>query len=142
MTQVNAYLNFDGNCREAMNFYKECLGGELNMQTVEGSPIEDQCPAAMKHQILHASLAKDELLLMGSDMKEPGESFTKGNNIALSLNCSSDEEIKTFFSNLSKDGKVSHPLKKEFRGATFGVLTDKYGIRWMLNYDKNQVGSI
>ena len=108
------------------------------MQTVEGSYLENQCPAAMKHHILHASLAKDELLLMGSDMQVPGEDFTAGNNIALSLNCSSDEEIKAFFSNLSKDGKVSHALKEEFWGATFGVLTDKFGIRWMLNYDKNQ----
>lgn len=138
MTQINAYLNFSGNCREAMNFYRDCLGGELNMQTVEGSPIEAQCPAAMKQQILHASLAKDELLLMGSDMQEPGEAFTKGNNIALSLNCSSEEEIKTYFSNLSKDGKVSHALTEQFWGATFGVLTDKYGIRWMLNYDKTR----
>lgn len=137
MTQINAYLNFNGNCREAMSFYKECLGGELSMQTVEGSPIEAQCPSAIKHQILHATLAKDELVLMGSDMQEPGDDFTKGNNIALSLNCSSDEEIKTFFSNLSEGGKISHALKEEFWGATFGVLTDKYGIRWMLNYDKN-----
>ena len=137
MTQINAYINFDGNCREAMTFYKECLGGELNMQTVEGSPIEAQCPAEIKHQILHASLLKDELVIMGSDMQEPG-GFTKGNNIALSLSCSSDEEIKTFFSKLSEGGKISHNLMQSFWGATFGVLTDKYGIRWMLNYDKNQ----
>lgn len=138
MTQINAYLNFDGNCREVMNFYKECLGGELNMQTVEGSPIEAQCPAAIKHQILHATLAKDGLILMGSDMQEPGGNFIKGNNIALSLNCSSEEEIKIFFSKLSNGGKISHKLTEEFWGATFGVLTDKYGIRWMLNYDKKQ----
>jgi PhnB protein len=137
MTQINAYINFDGNCREVMTFYKECLGGELNMQTVEGSPIEAQCPASMKQQILHASLMKDDLVIMGSDMQEPG-GFTKGNNIALSLSCSSDEEIKTFFSKLSEGGKISHNLMQSFWGATFGVLTDKYGIRWMLNYDKNQ----
>jgi PhnB protein len=58
--------------------------------------------------------------------------------VALSLSCSSAEEIKSFFSKLSKNGKVSHALKEEFWGATFGVLTDKFGIRWMLNYDKNQ----
>jgi PhnB protein len=137
MTQINAYINFDGNCREVMTFYKECLGGELNMQTVEGSPIEAQCPPSMKQQILHASLIKDDLVIMGSDMQEPG-GFTKGNNIALSLSCSSDEEIKTFFSKLSEGGKISHNLMQSFWGATFGVLTDKYGIRWMLNYDKNQ----
>ena len=75
---------------------------------------------------------------MGSDMQEPGGNFIKGNNIALSLNCSSDEEIKTFFSKLSEGGRISHNLMQSFWGATFGVLTDKYGIRWMLNYDKNQ----
>ena len=138
MTQINAYINFEGNCREVMTFYKECLDAELNMQTIEGSPIEAQCPAAIKHQILHASLSKDGLLLMGSDMQEPGGNFAKGNNIALSLNCSSDEEIKTFFSKLSAGGRISHNLMESFWRATFGVFTDKYGIRWMLNYDKNQ----
>ena len=138
MALINAYINFEGNCREVMTFYKECFGGELNMQTIEGSPIEAQCPAAIKHQILHASLSKDELLLMGSDMQEPGGNFTKGNNIALSLNCSSDDEIKTYFSKLSEGGRISHNLMESFWGATFGVLTDKFGIRWMLNYDKNQ----
>lgn len=137
MTQINGYINFEGNCREAMTFYKDCLGGELNMQTVEGSPIEAQCPPSIKHQILHASLVKDGLLLMGSDMQEPGGNFIKGNNIALSLNCSSDEEIKTFFSKLSEGARISHNLMESFWGATFGVLTDKFGIRWMLNYDKN-----
>jgi PhnB protein len=135
MTQINAYLNFNGNCREAMNFYKECLGGELALQTVGGSPIEAQCPAAMKNQVLHASLINDALLLMGSDMTGP-EGFIKGNTMALSLNCSTEEEINTFFSNLSRDGKIIHPLRVEFWGAIFGVFTDKFGIRWMLNYDK------
>ncbi len=137
MTQINAYLNFDGNCREAMNFYRNCLGGELAFQTVEGSPIEAQCAAAMKHQILHASLMKDALLLMGSDMQGP-EGFIKGNTIALSLNCSSEEEIAAFFKSLSNGGKVTHELTEQFWGATFGVFTDKFGVRWMLNYDKNQ----
>jgi len=135
MTQINAYVNFNGNCREAMNFYYECIGGELDLQTVGGSPIEAQCPAGMKDQILHAALTKDSLLLMGSDMVGP-EGFDKGNNIALSLSCSSEEEINSFFSKLSAGGKVIHQLRVEFWGATFGVFTDKFGIRWMLNYDK------
>lgn len=135
MTQINAYLNFNGNCREAMTFYKNCLGGELTVQTVEGSPIEAQCPAAMKQQVLHASLLKDNLVLMASDMTGP-DGFIKGNTISLSLNCSSETEIKTFFSKLSSGGQITHPLQEQFRGATFGVLTDKYGIRWLLNYDK------
>jgi PhnB protein len=137
MTQVNPYINFDGNCREAMIFYKECLGGELALQTVEGSPIEAQCPPGIKHQILHGSLMKDSLVLMGSDMQGP-EGFIKGNSIALSLSCSNEEEIRTFFANLSRGGTVTHALMESFWGATFGVLTDKFGIRWMLNYDKTR----
>ncbi len=136
MTQANAYITFNGNCREAMTFYKQCLGAELNLQTIEGSPIESQCPSAMKNQILHASLTKGAILIMGSDMIGP-EGFTMGNNIALSLNCSSDEEINSFFSKLSEGGQVFTPLQQMFWGATFGTLTDKFGIRWMLNYDKN-----
>ena len=96
MTQINAYLNFNGNCREAMTFYQQCLGGELTLQTIEGSTVEAQCPAAMKDQILHASLLKESLVLMASDMTGP-DGFIKGNTIALSLNCSSEKEIKTFF---------------------------------------------
>ena len=137
MTQINAYLNFDGTCREAMTFYKECLGGELTLQTIEGSPFESQCPAAIKHQIMHATLTKGPLLLMGSDMVGP-DGFQKGNNISLSLNCSTEEEINRFFTALSAGGKILEPLKDQFWGAIFGCVTDKFGIRWMLNFDKNQ----
>jgi PhnB protein len=135
MTQINAYLNFSGNCREALSFYKDSLGGELSLQTVEGSPMEAGCPGAMKHQILHGSLTKNGLILMGSDMVGP-EGLIQGNNISLSLSCSSEKEINHFFSALSAGGKVIEPLKLQFWGAMFGVLTDKFGIRWMLTYDE------
>ena len=137
MTTINAYINFDGNCREVMNFYQECLGGELTIQTVGGSPMETQCRAEMKDLILHSSLMQDGLLIMGSDMQQPG-GFTKGDNIALSVNCSSEKEINIFFNKLSEGGKIIHPLKTQFWGAMFGALTDRFGIRWMFNYDKNQ----
>src|SRR4051812_15012330 len=121
MTQINAYIGFNGSCREAMTFYKECPGGELAFQTVEGSPIEHDCPSAMKDHILHASLMKDGLLVMGTDMVGPN-GYHKGNNIALSLNCSSEQEINAFFEKLSIDGEIVHPLKMEFWGAIFGVF--------------------
>jgi len=135
MTQINAYLNFNGNCRAAMMFYKDCLGGELMLQTVEGSPIEAQCPAAIKHQILHSSLTKNALILMGSDMAAPG-GLKKGNNISLTLSCSSEEEINNYFSSLANGGKIIEDLKVQFWGAMFGVVTDKFDITWMLTYDK------
>ncbi len=137
MTTINPYLNFEGNTREAMTFYNDCLGGELTMQTVGGSPAEPYCPAAMKDQILHSSLVKGPLVIMASDMSS-SEGITKGNSIALSINCSSEEEINTFFNKLSTGGTIIDPLKEQFWGAIFGVFTDKFGTRWMLNYDKNQ----
>ena len=138
MTQINAYLNFNGNCREAMEFYKDCLGAELTLQTVEGSPAETQCPPAMKDQILHSTLQKDALILMGSDMSG-AEGIIPGTNIALCINCSSEAEINGFYNKLSSGGQVIHALRTEFWGAIFGVFVDQFGIRWMLNYDKNQV---
>ncbi|MDB5006279.1 MAG: hypothetical protein JWP45_672 [Mucilaginibacter sp.] len=137
MTQINAYINFFGKCREAMTFYNECLGGDLVLQPVEGSPIEDQCPPAMKTHIMHSSLTKDSLLLMASDMTGPG-GYIPGNSIVLSLNCSSEDEINIFYSKLSEGGRIIDPLKVQFWGALFGVFDDKFGIRWMLIYDENQ----
>jgi PhnB protein len=137
MTQINAYIGFNRTCREAMNFYKECLGGDLMLQTIGESPMAAQFPPAMKDQILHSSLTKGPLLIMGTDCTTP-EGFVKGNNISLSLICSTEEEINTFFSKLSEGGKIIDPLKEQFWGAIFGVLRDKYGIGWMFNYDKNQ----
>ena len=137
MTQINSYLTFNGNCLEAMTFYKECLGGELTFQTIGESPMADKMPQQMKDCILHATLVKGTLVLMGSDMvSESG--LVKGNAVSLSLNCSSKEEIKTCYEKLSSGGKANHPLEDTFWGALFGNLTDKFGNHWLLNYDKNQ----
>ncbi len=135
MTQIFAYINFAGNATEAMNFYKDCLGADLVIQKVGGSPVEAYCPASMKDQVMHSALTKGPLLLMASDMQGPG-GFTGGNTVALSLNCSSEEEINTFFTRLSAGGTIVDTLGVKFWGAIFGVLVDKFGIRWMLNYDK------
>lgn len=135
MTQIIAYLNFNGHCREAMNFYQQCLGGELVMQKISESPMAAQMPSEMGPKILHSSLTKDSLTLMGSDMM--GDKIVNGNNINLCMNCSSSEEVNSFFKNLSAGGKVIEPLHQSFWGATFGVLTDKFGINWMFNYSKN-----
>lgn len=137
MTQINAYVGFNGKCAEAMNFYKDCLGGELMLQTIGDSPMASQFPENMKDKILHSSLTKGALLLMATDCTTP-EGYISGNNVALSLSCSSEEEINSFFAKLCRDGKVMDSLKEAFWGATFGVLKDKFGITWMLNYDKNQ----
>jgi PhnB protein len=137
MTQINAYAGFNGQCREAMEFYKECIGGELTLQTIADSAIADKCLPKIKDSILHSSLTKGALLLMGTDMVGD-EGFIKGNNVSLCLNCSSEEEINTFYAKLSTGGKIVEPLKISFWGSLFACFTDKFGMMWMLNYDKNQ----
>src|SRR5215831_138902 len=132
MTQINSYLTFNGNCREAMNFYRECLGGELVMQTVGESPLAESMPSKMKKSILHSTLTKDKLVLMGSDMVDE-TGLIKGNSVSLMLNCSSEEEIETCYMNLSKGGHATHPLEHTFWGAIFGDLVDKFGNHWLLN---------
>src|SRR3989338_7364674 len=133
MTHIHAYLPFHGNCREAMTFYQSCLGGDLTFQTVGESPLSVKMPKPMKDYIVHATLRKEALVLQGSDMVPPS-GLVKGNAVSLSLECSSEEEIKKVYDQLSTEGKADHPLEYTFWGALFGGLTDKYGNHWLINY--------
>lgn len=136
MTSINSYLTFNGNCREAMTFYKECLGGELVLQTVGESPLADKMPPKMKEHILHSTLQNGGAVIMASDIV--GESgIVKGNAVSLMLNCTSEEEIKACYEKLSAGGKVNHPLEDTFWGAVFGDLIDKFGNKWLLNYTRS-----
>ncbi|HEY6435370.1 MAG TPA: VOC family protein [Ignavibacteriaceae bacterium] len=136
MTQINAYITFSGNCREAMNFYREVLDGELTLQTIGESPMAEKLPANMRAYILHAELKKGDLTLMASDMVSD-QGLVKGNSITLMLACNSEEEIKNCYKKLSAGGKATHPLEDTFWGALFGGLTDKFGNHWLLNFAKN-----
>lgn len=129
MTRINAYLTFNGNCEEAMYFYRDCLGGELRLQTVEESPMAWQWPAETQKNVLYACLVKNDLVLLGSDIGS--ESLIKGNSVSLALMCRDTEEIERFFINLSEGGKITHPLHR-FHDGTIGALTDKYGTNWLL----------
>jgi len=135
MININTYLTFSGNCREAMSFYKDCIGGELTFQTLGESPMADNMTTRMKDSILHATLINGGVIIMASDMV--GESgLTKGNSVSLMLNCNSEEEIKSCYEKLSADGEANHPLEDTFWGAIFGGFTDKYGNHWLLNYTR------
>lgn len=133
--RINSYLTFNGNCREAMTFYQECLGGELVFQTIGESPLAEKMPQKMKNCILHATLTKGNLVLMGSDMVPPS-GLRKGNAVSLSLNCNGEEEIRTVYDKLASGGRADHPLEFTFWGALFGDLTDKYDNHWLLNFIK------
>jgi len=136
MARINAYLTFNGNCREAMTFYKECLGGELVLQTVGESPMAELMPPQMRQSVLQATLVKDGLVLRGSDMVSE-QGLVQGNAVSLMLHCSSEWEIRTCYDKLVSGGLASHPLESTFWGGLFGDLVDRFGIHWLLNYNRN-----
>ncbi len=124
---LNPYLFFAGSCRQAMEFYKSIFGGTLNVQTFEEAGQKDE---AMKGKIIHASLMNGEVDLMGSDSPQPTLGTGK---ISLSLSGTDDQKLRKYFDGLSVGGKVNSPLKKEYWGDTFGALTDRFGVEWMVN---------
>ncbi|MGE5682509.1 MAG: VOC family protein [Bacillota bacterium] len=134
MAQIIAYLSFNGNCREAMSFYRDILGGELRMQSVGETPVAGQMPAEAHQKIMHALLTGNGFVLMASDSLRGN--LTEGSSISLLLSCSGEEEINRLFSGLSSGGNVTEPLNDTFWGARFGALKDKFGISWMLNFEK------
>ena len=134
MTTIIPYVNFNGNCREAMSFYKNCLGGELTLQKIWESPMAAHMPSEMANHVLHGKLVNKHIVLMGSDMR--GESLVKGNTIGLCLHCNSEKEMNEFYNTLQAGGKVKVELHQSFWGATYAELTDKFGVNWMLHYSK------
>src|SRR3990167_2679503 len=114
MAKLNPYLFFSGNCREAMTFYKEVLGGELVMQTVGDSPMAAKMPPEAKNNIMHSMLTTDCVALMASDMTDPDQ--LQGSTMSLCLVCNSKEEIERLFAKLSVGGTVEHALKEEYFG--------------------------
>lgn len=133
MSYLSPYLIFSGNCKEAMEFYKQALGAELELQIVGESPMASNSPAEAQNQVMHSKLSKNgNTLFMASDMMMNG-TVTQGNNVNLCY-IGDLEDIKTAFVNLSTGGNVTHELKEEFFG-TYGDLVDKYGIRWMFQSD-------
>ena len=134
MKELGPYLNFNGNCSEAMNFYKECLGGDLTLMTFEDS--KQDVPAVMKDQIMHSTLRfTPHASVMASDCM-PDQPAVNGTSITISVNCESEESINKFYAALAKGGKETMPLADTFWGARFGMLTDKFGMQWMFNFDK------
>ena len=127
---LSPYLNFNGNTAEAMKFYQSVLGGDLAIQTFgeAGMAQSDQ----EKDLTVHAALTGDGLALYASD-GHPSQKVTFGDNVHLSLMGNDAETLNDYFNNLAAGGKVDMPLAKQFWGDTFGMLTDKFGVHWMVN---------
>ncbi len=142
MATVNVYLTFNGNCLEAFNFYKSVFGGDFpyvgkfnEMPPQEGMPAMS---AEDGEKIMHISLPiSTETMLMGSDTGgEWSSNFSIGNNFSISVNTQSTQEADQLFNGLSLDGQITMPLAKTFWGSYFGMLTDKFGINWMVSFDE------
>lgn len=140
MATVNVYLTFNGNCREAFDFYRSVFGGEYpyigtfgEMPPAEGQEIKEED----RNKIMHVTLPiSTETLLMGSDTgSEQAAQLTMGNNFSVSINAESREEAEHLFNGLSAGGQITMPLSDTFWGAYFGMFTDQFGINWMVNYD-------
>jgi PhnB protein len=144
MASANIYLNFDGNCEEAFNFYKSVFGGEFPYvgRYKDMPPPTDGGKAFSGNEgerIMHISLAiGGGTYIMGSDTGgEWAASFKQGNNFSISLNAESKDEADKLFNSLSQGGQVTMPLNKTFWGDYFGMLTDKFGINWMMSFNEN-----
>ena len=136
MKHTNTYLIFDGNCRQAMEFYQRCLGGELYLMTYSEMPGSgSDFPKEAKDWIMHARLTTGPAVLMASDTR-PGIPIQQGNNFFISINCESVQETEKLFKALGEKGKVEMPVQETFWALRFGMLTDQFGIKWMLNLDK------
>jgi PhnB protein len=141
MTAVNPYLNFNGNTEEAFNFYKSVFGGEFQaLMRFKDNPQCDQWTEADKERIMHIALPLgDGTVLMATDSLESlGQKLTLGNNFYICLSPESKDEADRLFNGLSDGGKIEMSLQDMFWGAYFGTLSDKFGVQWMVNYDKNR----
>jgi PhnB protein len=130
MKAINPYLNFDGDTREAMTFYAQCLGGDIEIQSFKEAGIPG--PPGSDDRIIHAKVTKGSVVLMASDTM-PGMAYTKGNNFWINVDCDDTAEQDRLFKALGAGGKTLMELQDQFWGARFGILTDKYCIGWMFN---------
>jgi PhnB protein len=130
--KVHAYLMFDGQCEAAFKFYAECLGGTLELMSFGESPEAGNIPAEFHERIIHACLTVDDQLLMASDTlpQSPYEGI-KGCSIALQVD--SVPEAERLYAALSAGGSIQMELQQTFWATRFAMLTDKFGVAWMVN---------
>jgi PhnB protein len=135
--KIGIYLTFDGNCKEAMSFYKGVFGGEFAWQQSWGeSPMKDETPEESKHLMMHCSLPLSKIFTLMACDRHPAMHKNKhvvGNNAEISLSPETKDEADRLFAALSEGGTVDKPLKGMFWGSYFGTCKDKYGIQWMFD---------
>ena len=129
-SRLNPYISFDGNARQAMEFYRRVFGGTLTLNTF-GELDAPDTPYADK--IMHGMLETPSgFTLMGADVP-PGGEYQPGNNITISLSGDDADELRGYWDRLSEGGTVTVPLEKQMWGDEFGMCVDQFGVGWMVN---------
>jgi PhnB protein len=135
-SRLNPYLNFDGNAREALEFYQSVFGGEFRVNTFAelGAPADS--PDADK--IMHGQLETPSgYTLMGADT--PADmTFSSGTNMTVSLSGDDGDELRGYWEKLSDGGTVTVPMEKQMWGDEFGMCIDRFGVPWMVNITQPQ----
>lgn len=133
----NTYLNFNGNCEEAMNFYQDVFGGEFTsyMRFKEAPKDTFVAPDFAKDWIMHCTLNASGATIMASDYFNEQEPFTQGNNFAVSISCNDEDQAFAIFNGLAENGFIMMPLETAFWGGKFGMLRDKFGVNWMVSIE-------
>ena len=135
MTRLTPYLLFDGNCHEAMEFYRSCFGGELAVMKVKDSPVKEHMPAAQLNKTINAQLKSQKLEISASDWLRLDKTPIRGNTVCLYLSGGTFRDLKTLFEKLSEGAEVTDPLQEQFYGV-YGALNDKFGVRCMFQTAK------
>ncbi|MEX2534563.1 MAG: VOC family protein [Trueperaceae bacterium] len=126
---LTPYLMFDGECREAVGFYREVLGGELELQTY--GEVDPSAAANLKDRVMHSRLSGGRVELMAGDV--PGGGPLGTGKVQLALSGTDEQTLRTIFDALSTGGKVGVPLERQMWGDLFGAVSDRYGVDWMVN---------
>ena len=128
--RLNPYVSFDGNAREAMEFYRDVFGGTLRVNTFGEYGTDDP---AIADKTMHAMLETDRgFTLMASDAP-PGMQLTRGDNIAISLSGDDADDLRGYWKKLSDGGSVTMPFEKQTWGDEFGMCVDRFGVPWMVD---------
>lgn len=133
--QLNAYLNFNGQCEAAFKFYEKCLGGKIEaMARFQDMPGDGGVSPEWRSKIMHAQLDPSGAVLMGSDT--PGDRYQRPQGFSVLLQTNDPAEADRVFNALSENGAVSMPIQETPWASRFGMLVDRFGIPWMVNCQK------
>jgi len=130
--QINPYLVFNGNAEEVLEFYRGALGGKLELTRFEGSLAAEHAPPGWGQKVMHGRLDSPAGVIMASDAS-PERGGKPGDNFSIAIHVDNEGQADVIFSKLAAGGTVTMPLEKTFWSAKFGMLTDKFGIGWMVN---------